>query len=230
MVGVPQKWPKEYPLFLMARALPELPLPCSTPANRLEVMKPTLEEPMSESLRDVEDLFLKFSIDVDFKTNGELDMARRQEELVEKLSQKANSICKPIGPQINNSIQDVADEGEKKKLVQENQALRDQIQKMRIAAKNQERSRADERLISGLRKKVIEGRTEFVRQLKRKYEGTVTDLKRKLTTLENKAAKQARNFKAEREHCYALMSQMEEDMQQLQNQNHHDTQVLEARN
>ncbi|XP_009786823.1 sucrose-phosphate synthase 4 [Nicotiana sylvestris] len=66
------------------------------PANRLKVMKPTLEEPMSESLRDVEDLSLKFSIDVDFKANGELDMARRQQELVEKLSRKANSISKPI--------------------------------------------------------------------------------------------------------------------------------------
>ncbi|XP_070015939.1 uncharacterized protein [Nicotiana sylvestris] len=137
----------------------------------------------------------------------------------------------------NYSVQAAADEGKKKKLAQENKALKAQIQKMRIAAKNQERSRADERLISGLRKKVIEcqddlekseaslarvraqlaknakGRTEFVRQLKRKYEDTVTDLKRKLTTLENEAAKQARNFKDEREHSYALMSQMEEDMQ-----------------
>nr|XP_016509128.1 PREDICTED: uncharacterized protein LOC107826642 isoform X2 [Nicotiana tabacum] len=125
---------------------------------------------------------------------------------------------------------------------------------MRIVAKNQERSRVDERLISGLRKKIIEcqddlekseaslarvraqlaknveGRMEFVRQLKRKYEGTIIDLKRNLTTLENEAAKQARNFKAEREPCYALMAQMEEDMQQLQNQNCHDTQVLEAWN
>ncbi|XP_070002617.1 uncharacterized protein [Nicotiana sylvestris] len=103
--------------------------------------------------------------------------------------------------------------GEKKKLTQDNEALKSQIQKMRIAAKNQERSRADERLISGLRKKVIEcqddlekseaslsrvreqlaknaeSRVEFVRQMKRKYEGTVIDLERKLTTLENEAAK-----------------------------------------
>ncbi|TMW93960.1 hypothetical protein EJD97_010949 [Solanum chilense] len=66
------------------------------PANCLEVMKPAPEEPMSESLRDVEDLSLKFSIDVDFKANGEMDMARRQHELVEILSRKANSINKPI--------------------------------------------------------------------------------------------------------------------------------------
>ncbi|XP_070019970.1 spindle pole body component 110-like [Nicotiana sylvestris] len=124
---------------------------------------------------------------------------------------------------------------------------------MKIAAENQERSRADERHINGLRRKVskyqddleksevnlarareqltknAEGRAEFVRQLKRKYEGIVTNLKKRLTTLENKMAKQAKNFKAEREHCYALMSHLEEDMQQLQGQNHHDTQVLEAR-
>lgn len=66
------------------------------PANSLEVMKPTPEEPMSESLRDVEDLSLKFSMDVDFKANGELDLARRQHELVEILSREANSISKPI--------------------------------------------------------------------------------------------------------------------------------------
>lgn len=59
-------------------------------------MKPAPEEPMSESLRDVEELSLKFSIDVDFKANGEMDMARRQYELVEILSRKANSISKPI--------------------------------------------------------------------------------------------------------------------------------------
>ncbi|XP_070014863.1 uncharacterized protein [Nicotiana sylvestris] len=153
----------------------------------------------------------------------------------------------------DNSVQAAADEGEKNKLAQENKALRDQIQKMRIATKNQERSQADERLISGLRKKVIErqndlekseaslararaqltknaeGWAEFVRMLKRKYEGKVTDLKRKLTTFENEIAKQAKNFKAEMEHCYELISQLEEDMQQLQSQNHHDTQVLEPR-
>ncbi|XP_070029962.1 uncharacterized protein [Nicotiana sylvestris] len=59
--------------------------------------------------------------------------------------------------------------------------------------------------------------------MKRNYEGTITNLKRKVTTLENEAAKQAKDFKADREHCYDLMAQMEEEMQQLQNQDHHDT-------
>ena len=82
--------------------------------------------------------------------------------------------------------------GKRKKLTQENKALKAQIHKMRIAARNPERSRADERLISGLRKKVLEcqddlekseaslakvraqlaenaeGRAEFVRQMKKK--------------------------------------------------------------
>nr|XP_009785241.1 PREDICTED: tropomyosin-1-like [Nicotiana sylvestris] len=147
----------------------------------------------------------------------------------------------------------VVDEGEKKILVQENKALRAQIQKMRIASENQERSRKDERLISSLRRKIIEceddlekskgnlakaraqlvknaeGRAEFVRQLKRKYNGTATNLTKRLNTLENEMAKQAKNIKAKREHCYALMSQLEEDMQQLQGQNHRDAQVLEGR-
>lgn len=42
-------------------------------------------------------------------------------------------------------------------------------------------------------------------------------------------AKQTKNFKAEREHYYALMARLEQDKQQLQEQSHNDTQVLEAR-
>nr|XP_009798215.1 PREDICTED: uncharacterized protein LOC104244481 isoform X2 [Nicotiana sylvestris] len=124
---------------------------------------------------------------------------------------------------------------------------------MKIAAENQERSRTDERLINGLRRKISEYKddletfegslvraraqlaknaeewAEFARQLKRKYDGEVTNLKKKLTTLENEMAEQTKNFKAEREHFYALMSQLEEDVQQLQDHSHHHTQVLEAR-
>ncbi|KAK6795403.1 hypothetical protein RDI58_008856 [Solanum bulbocastanum] len=40
-------------------------------------MKPALEEPMSESLRDVEDLSLKFSIDMDFKANIKMIQTRK---------------------------------------------------------------------------------------------------------------------------------------------------------
>jgi len=65
--------------------------------------------------------------------------------------------------------------------------------------------------------------------LKGKYDREVANLKKKLTTLENEMAKQTKSFKAEREHCYALMARLEEDMQQLQEQSHNDTQVLEAR-
>ncbi|XP_070013127.1 uncharacterized protein [Nicotiana sylvestris] len=169
------------------------------------------------------------------------DDSREQWDWLTKEARYRATISKLEGQirnlKFDNCVQAAVDEGEKKKLAQENEALIAQIQKMKIAAKNQERSQADERLICGLRKKVIEcqddlekseaslararaqliknaeGKVEFVRQLKRKYEGTITDLKKKLTTLENEVAKQARNFKAEREHCYDLMSQMEEDMQ-----------------
>ncbi|CAK9137947.1 unnamed protein product [Ilex paraguariensis] len=60
------------------------------PTTRLEIMT-TLEEPMSESLRDVEDLSLKFSVDVDFKPNGELDATTKQKELIRTLTQMATS-------------------------------------------------------------------------------------------------------------------------------------------
>ncbi|XP_070004720.1 uncharacterized protein [Nicotiana sylvestris] len=143
--------------------------------------------------------------------------------------------------QFENGLQATADEGEKKKLTHENEALKAQIQKMRTAARNSERSRADERLISSLKKKALEcqddlekseanlakvraqwakeaeEREKFMQQMKRKYEGTITSMKRKMTTLENEVAKQAKDFKADREHCYDLMAQMEEEIQQLQN-------------
>ncbi|XP_070029704.1 uncharacterized protein [Nicotiana sylvestris] len=153
-----------------------------------------------------------------------------------------------------NGLQAVADEGEKKKLTQENEALKAQIRKMKITDRNPERNRVDERLISSLKKKALEyqddlekseaslaklraqlaenakARAQFVQQIKRKYEGTITSLKRKVTTLENEAAKRAKDFKSDREHCYDLMARLEEEMQQLQNQHLHDAQVLEARN
>ncbi|XP_070022246.1 uncharacterized protein [Nicotiana sylvestris] len=153
--------------------------------------------------------------------------------------------------QFENGLQAAADEGEKKKLTQENKSLKSQIRKLKIPARNPEKSRAGERLISSLKKKALEcqddlekseaslakvrahlaenakGRAQFVRQI---YEGAITSLKRKMTTLKNEAAKQAKNFKADREHCYDLMARMEEEMQQLENQHLHDTQVLESRN
>ncbi|XP_070007730.1 uncharacterized protein [Nicotiana sylvestris] len=155
--------------------------------------------------------------------------------------------------QFKNGLHAATDECKKKKLTQENEALKAQIQKMRTADRNPERSRVDERIISSLKKKTLECQDDlekseanlakvraqwakeagelakFVQQMKRKYEGTIS-LKRKMTTLENEAAKQAKDFKADREHCYNLVAQMEEEMQQLQNQHLHDTQVLEARN
>lgn len=94
---------------------------------------------------------------------------------------------------------------------------------MKIAAKNQERSRSDERLIKGLKKQVIEcqeeleksegnmaklraqwakkteERAQFVQQIKRKYEGTIANMKRKMNAFEDKASRQDKEFQAERE-------------------------------
>ncbi|XP_070002351.1 uncharacterized protein [Nicotiana sylvestris] len=139
--------------------------------------------------------------------------------------------------QFEKGVQAAADKGEKKKLAQENEALKAQIQKMKIAARNPESSRADKILISGLKKKALEyqedlekseaglakirekwtkkaeERAWFVQQMKRNYERTITILRRKIATLENEAVKQAKDFKADREHYYDLMAQMEEGMQ-----------------
>ncbi|KAI3821341.1 hypothetical protein L1987_08907 [Smallanthus sonchifolius] len=52
---------------------------------------PTNEEPMSESLRDVEDLSLRFSTDGDFKANGDVDPATRQKELTETFTKMSTS-------------------------------------------------------------------------------------------------------------------------------------------
>ncbi|KAK6116716.1 hypothetical protein DH2020_049536 [Rehmannia glutinosa] len=52
---------------------------------------PFPEEPLSESLRGVEDLSLKFSVDVDVKANGELDAASRQQKVIDIILHKSPS-------------------------------------------------------------------------------------------------------------------------------------------
>ncbi|XP_070002359.1 uncharacterized protein [Nicotiana sylvestris] len=155
--------------------------------------------------------------------------------------------------QFENSLQAATDKGEKKKLAQENDALRAQIQEMQIAAKNPVRSAKDEILIGNLRQKVgeygfdlnkaegelarartklaknAEERARLVKQLKGKYDNGVVGLNKKIIVLENEMTKQARDFKEEREHYYALMSPLEKDLQQLQEKNHTAEQVLDAR-
>ncbi|KAH6833965.1 Sucrose-phosphate synthase family protein [Perilla frutescens var. hirtella] len=66
------------------------------PTNHLSVM-PIPEEPLSESLRGVEDLSLKFSIDVDVKANGEPDpAASSQQKIIDVLLKKATSVRKSV--------------------------------------------------------------------------------------------------------------------------------------
>lgn len=59
------------------------------PTSRLEIT-PVPEEPMSDSLKDVEDLSLRFSIEGDPKLNGELDATTRQKKLIEAITQAAS--------------------------------------------------------------------------------------------------------------------------------------------
>ncbi|KAL4032168.1 hypothetical protein IC575_005233 [Cucumis melo] len=57
------------------------------PTTRHEIV-PIPEEPMSDSLKDLEDLSLRFTIEGEFKFNGELDDAMRQKELVEAITKR----------------------------------------------------------------------------------------------------------------------------------------------
>ncbi|XP_070007750.1 uncharacterized protein [Nicotiana sylvestris] len=158
------------------------------------------------------------------------------------LSQLGRYQVVPEDEDLNTQAQEV--EGERRRLAKENEALRAQIQKMKKAAENPIKSERDEKLINKLRLKVCdygfdlekteaelakaraklaknaEGRASFVRQLKEKYDKGMVGLKKKVNVLENEMTKQERDFKAEREHCYSLMSRLEKDMQQLQEQNH----------
>ncbi|XP_070057481.1 uncharacterized protein [Nicotiana tomentosiformis] len=153
----------------------------------------------------------------------------------------------------DSSLQATEDEGEKKRLARENEALRAQIQRMKIAVETPVRSERDEKIITNLRRKVhdygfdltkaekdllnaqaklaksAEEHARLAHQLKQKYDKEVAILQKKLVALENEMVKQIKDFKTEREHCYALIYQLQESLQQLQDQNNTDTQVLEAR-
>ncbi|XP_070008519.1 protein CROWDED NUCLEI 3-like [Nicotiana sylvestris] len=155
--------------------------------------------------------------------------------------------------QFENGLQAAANEGEKKKLAKENEALRAQIRETKTTAENPARSTKDEKLIKCLRQKVdeygfdlnkgegelarartklaknAEERARLVKQLKEKYDNEIVGLNKRVTIFENKMIKQAKDFKAEREHCYAAMTQLERDLQKLQEQNHVAEQTLEAR-
>ncbi|PIN11626.1 Glycosyltransferase [Handroanthus impetiginosus] len=65
------------------------------PTNQLSVI-PMPEEPLTESLRGLEDLSLKFSVDIDVKANGELDKARSQQKVIDILLQKTTTSGKSV--------------------------------------------------------------------------------------------------------------------------------------
>ncbi|XP_070053530.1 uncharacterized protein [Nicotiana tomentosiformis] len=176
-------------------------------------------------------------------------LAKEKEYLatISKLEQRIGKI------KFDSSLQAAEDEGEKKRLVRENEALRAQLRDMRMAAEMPVRSEKDEKLIGKLRMKVhdyaadltkaerdllnaqaklakgAEEQARLAHQLKQKYDKEVAILQKRMVALENEMVKQTKDFKAEREHCYALIYQLQESMQQLQDQNNTDAQVLEAR-
>ncbi|XP_061337414.1 sucrose-phosphate synthase 4 isoform X2 [Gastrolobium bilobum] len=58
--------------------------------SRLEIA-PIADEPISDSLRDVEDLSFRFSTEGDSKLNGEMDPAARQKEIIEAITRRVSS-------------------------------------------------------------------------------------------------------------------------------------------
>ncbi|XP_070029721.1 uncharacterized protein [Nicotiana sylvestris] len=162
-----------------------------------------------------------------------------------------SAICTTEGLEAIGKAQEA--EGEKRILVRENEALKAQVRQLKIEAENPGRSRKDERLIYNLTQKVrnyedglqkaeielakaqarlaksTERRASFIQQMKERYERGVTSWEKAIGNLEGEMAKQAKNFKAEREHCYTVMARLEEDLWHLQEQNHAAIQVLEVR-
>ncbi|XP_020223682.1 probable sucrose-phosphate synthase 4 isoform X1 [Cajanus cajan] len=58
--------------------------------SRLEIT-PTAEEPVSDSLKDVEDISFRFSTEGDSKLNGEMDPAARQKQIIEAIMCRVSS-------------------------------------------------------------------------------------------------------------------------------------------
>ncbi|XP_070046488.1 uncharacterized protein [Nicotiana tomentosiformis] len=137
-------------------------------------------------------------------------------------------------------------EGENRQLTRKNEELRAQLQNVRIATETPVRSKRDEKIINNLRMKahdyaadlikiekdlldaqtkLAKGAEEQAYYLRQKYGKEITILKEKLFALGNEMLQQ----KTEKEHCYALIRQLEESVQQLQDQNNTSAQVLEAR-
>ncbi|XP_070017008.1 uncharacterized protein [Nicotiana sylvestris] len=111
-----------------------------------------------------------------------------------------------------------ADEGERRKLAQENEVLKTQIQEMKIATRSQERSRADKRLINGLKKKVIEYQEDLEKskaglariQVKwiKKTEEQVRFMQQMKRDYEERIFRQARDARTDRKRYYDLMARM----------------------
>ncbi|XP_070008087.1 uncharacterized protein [Nicotiana sylvestris] len=158
------------------------------------------------------------------------------------------------GLKYEHNMQVDTDLGEKNSLTRENKMLRAQIEQMRIAADNQQRSRSDERLTKGLRMEIgecrsasenlentiagleahwarrTEKRNRYLQRLKRDHEQTIANLKKKVVTLEDRVVEQTRTFEAENRHCHKLLAQMEVEIQQWQNQYLQDSRIMTARN
>ncbi|XP_070014100.1 uncharacterized protein [Nicotiana sylvestris] len=76
------------------------------------------------------------------------EMEKKYQAEIHALKEKLRNM------KFNNDLQAQEAEGERRKLAQENEALRAQVRKMRIEIKNPGRSRKDEKLVYNLTQKV----------------------------------------------------------------------------
>ncbi|XP_070021923.1 uncharacterized protein [Nicotiana sylvestris] len=149
----------------------------------------------------------------------------RLEERIQDLEAELSALNKQV---VSPVLVFWSDEEEKRKLAQENEALKAQIQQMRRDADKQQRSRSDERLIKGLKKEIGEcrddlkkskdtiarlqaqwakrtkERTQYLQQARKDHEKTIVSLKRKVINLESETAKQAKAFETESTRSKAL--------------------------
>ncbi|XP_070015742.1 uncharacterized protein [Nicotiana sylvestris] len=177
-------------------------------------------------------------------------LAKEREYLAEigKLKQQIQDL------KFESKVQVAANKGEKNRLAKESDILKAQIRKTKMDADNQLRSRADKRLIAGLRNQVAEGQKDLERskasiarlrtrwekvtaarrkhlwQVKRDYEMSVTTLREINSTLSDQVLKKARDARTDRERCYESIARMEEQMERFQDQLIDNTRILGLKN
>ncbi|XP_070010046.1 uncharacterized protein [Nicotiana sylvestris] len=173
-------------------------------------------------------------------------LAKEREYLAEtgKLKQQVRDM------KFEYQLQSAAHKGEKNRLTKECEVLKAQIRKMGKEADNQPRSRADKRLIAGLKDQVAEcqedlerseartarlrtkwakgtmARRKRLQQVMRDCELSVKAVKETNSALRERIFKQTQDAQADRRRYYNAITRMERQMEMFQDQLATNTQTL----